>query len=120
MAKIPERRLSVRLTIPSELRDGLLEWHDVRLLDLSLKGARVEHYHSFPEGHLCFLELPLALGRIRLQGQVIWNELADRREAAKRLDWVPYQSGLRFTRITPEQRAGLTAALKRLKADREK
>jgi hypothetical protein len=120
MARIPEQRLSARLAIRSEVRDAQLEWREVRLLDLSPEGARVEHTDSFPEGQLCFLDLPRALGGIRLQGQVIWSEVAVRQAAAKALEWTPYRSGMRFTQITPAQRAELTAALERLKADREK
>ena len=119
MATIPERRHSVRLTIPSQLSSLGLGRHQVRLLDLSPEGVRVEHVHPFPEGHLCFLDLPPALGGAGLQGRVVWSREAGRKEMAEG-DWVvSFQSGLRFTSLTVVQRERLTAALDILKAARK-
>ncbi len=117
MARRPERRHNVRLTIPSELRGPGLGRHQVRLLDLSPEGVRIEHAHPFSDGHLCFLDLPSALGGVGLQGRVIWSREAGRQEVGEG-DWVVFfQSGVHFAALTPAQRAGLTAALERLKAD---
>jgi len=116
MATTPERRRVVRLTIPSQVGDPGLERHQVHLLDLSPEGVRVEHVHPFPEGHLCFLDLPPALGGLRLQGQVVWSREAGRKEVAEG-EWVVFfQSGVRFTTLSPWQQERLTAALDILKA----
>ena len=56
----PERRHSVRLTIPPQAGGPGLGRHQVRLLDLSPEGARVEHVHPFPDGYQCVLDLPPA------------------------------------------------------------
>ena len=115
MAKQPERRHSVRLTVPSELWGPGLGQHQVWLLDLSLEGARVEHVHPFPDRRLCFLDLPPALGGAKLQGEVIWSQLAGRVEVAAG-DWmVSFHSGIRFTLLTVGQLAGLASALDILK-----
>ncbi len=119
MAKIPERRHSVRLTIPSQLSSPGQDRHQLRLLDLSPDGARVEHDHPFPDRCLCFLDLPPALGGAALQGEVVWSQEAGRKDVAEGEWVVSFQSGLRFSSLTVGQRAGLTAALDILRAAQE-
>ncbi len=111
-----ERRHSVRLTVPSELIGPGLGRHQVRLLDLSPEGARVEHVPPFPDRRLCFLDLPSTLGGVRLQGEVIWSREAGRKEVAEGEWMVFFQSGVRFTLLTLGQQAGLVTALDVLKA----
>jgi len=106
----------VRLTIPSRLGDPGLERHQVRLLDLSPEGVRVEHVHPFPDGHQCFLDLPPALGGASLQGEVVWSREAGRKEVAEGEWLVSFQSGVRFTTLTFWQQGRLTAALEILEA----
>ena len=115
MAKIPERRHNARLTIPSQFSDPGLADQQVRLVDLSPEGARIEHLRSLPEWDICFFALPRALGGIRLQGQVVWSRVVGRQPDTQGGRQFYYQSGLGSTELTPEQRAGLTAALKLLK-----
>jgi hypothetical protein len=62
MPRIPERRRVARLPIPSQLSGPGWEVHQVRLLDLSAQGARIEHSRSLPERDVFFLDLPPALG----------------------------------------------------------
>ena len=115
----PERRHSVRLTIPPQVGGPGLGRHHVRLLDLSPEGARVEHVHPFPDGYQCVLDLPPALGEVGLQGRVVWSREAGRKEVAEGEWLVFFQSGVRFTRLTLWQQEGLTAALDILKAAQE-
>ncbi len=119
MVRNLERRHGIRLTLPAELGGPGPGGHQVHLLDLSPEGARVEHVHPFPNGHVCFLDLPPTLGGARLQGEVIWSQEARRQEVAEG-DWrVFFQSGLRFTALTDGQRAGLTTALELLRASQD-
>ena len=111
MARIPERRHVERLPVPAQLAGPRRGLHQVRLLDLSPEGARVEHVHPFPDRRLCFLDLPPALGGGSLQGEVVWSQEGGRKEVAEG-DWVvSFESGLRFTVLTVGQQASLTAAL---------
>jgi hypothetical protein len=115
MSKERERRRVARLPIPSQLSGPGLEEHQVRLLDLSPAGARIEHIRLLPDWSLCYLDLPPALGGIRLQGQVIWSQVAGRTTLVDGKRVICYRSGLRFSELTREQDAGLTAALNILK-----
>ena len=120
MIKPPERRHVARLTIPSHLsRPSQREEQDVRLVDLSPEGDRIEHLRPLANWSLCFLDLPWALGGVRMQGKVIWSQAGESKPAVDGKRLVHYQSGLTFRLLTPEQRAGLTAALEILRAAQE-
>ena len=111
MARIPERRHVARLPVPTQLSGRGMGQLQVRLLDLSPDGARIEHIRPLADRALCFLDLPPALGGGSLQGEVVWSQEAGRKEVAEG-DWVVFfQSGVRFTVLTVGQQAGLTAAL---------
>ena len=111
MGTTPEHRRSPRLPVPAPLSGRGMGQLQVRLLDLSPEGARVEHVHPFPDRRLCFLDLPPALGGGSLQGEVVWSQEGGRKEVAEG-DWVvSFESGLRFTVLTVGQQASLTVAL---------
>jgi len=117
MAMTPERRVA-RLIVPAQLAGPRRGLHQVRLLDLSAQGARIEHFRPLSDWALYLLELPRALGGVRLQGEVLWCRKGGRKSVAgKRL--VSYQSGLAFRWLRPKQRAGLTAALEILQASQQ-
>ena len=116
MANIPERRHNARLTIPSQFSDPGLADQQVRLVDLSPKGARIEHLRVLVDRSMCFLYLPRALGGVRLRGQVIWSHITGFKPVVGGKSGVVYQSGLTFALLTPEQRAGLARALEILRS----
>jgi hypothetical protein len=115
MGRISERRHVARLLVPAPLAGPRRGLHRVRLLDLSPEGARIEHVRQFPDWSICFLDLPGALGGTRLQGQVIWSQVAGRTTLAEGKRVICYKSGVRFNELTREQDAGLAAALNILK-----
>ena len=115
MRESPDRRRVARITIPSHLNAFELELRLVRLLDLSSEGARIEHPEHLHEGLVCYVDLPPALGRVRLTGRVVWTRLHKGEQTFDGNKHVYYQSGLVFTGITPEQQAALAAALEILK-----
>jgi len=119
MANIPDRRHNARLTIPSQFSDPAPADQQVRLVNLSPEGARIEHLRPLVDWSMCFLDLPRALGGVRLQGQVIWSHITGYKPVVGGKSWVVYQGGLTFTLLTPEQRAGLTAALEILRSAQE-
>ncbi len=115
MGEIPDRRRVARLTVPRHLTGPGLELRLVRLLELSSEGARIEHSEHLREGLVCYVDLPPALGRVRLTGSVVWTRLHRGEQTFEGDARVYYQSGLVFVGITPEQRGALAVALTILK-----
>jgi hypothetical protein len=110
-----DRRLVVRLTIPAQLGAHDLALQPVRLVDLSARGARIEHPDPLNEGLLCFVDLPRALGRGTLSGRVVWTTLHRDEQTREGTRQRYYRSGLTWTGLTPEQQGALAAALEILK-----
>jgi len=71
----PDRRRVARLSVPSQFTSPGLENEAVRLVNLSPDGACLEHFRPLPDWDMCFVELPLALGGVRLQGEVVWSRV---------------------------------------------
>lgn len=119
MAKRPDRRQVARLTIPSQVSGRALANPPVRLVDLSLQGARIEHPDPLNAGLRCFIELPPALGRGSLTGRVVWTKLHRNERTLEGARQRYYRSGLTWTGLTPEQQGALAAALELVKAAQE-
>ena len=107
----PDRRHVARLTIPSPLSRLGLEGQEIRLVDLSPAGARLEHRHPLHSGLLCVVDLPPALGRGTLSGRIVWSRLHRIEHSLEGTQRRYFQSGLTWTGVTPEQLGALTAAL---------
>ena len=116
MGTEPEGRRVMRVDVPHHLRKGELEPHFVHLLNLSLLGVRVTHLEPWDKGVGCSVDLPPALGAIRLSGRVVWTRLRGTEQtlAGDRRDH--YESGIEFTNLTPAQKAVLVTALATLQA----
>ena len=71
----PERRRVMRLDLLRPRQSGDLAPHAVHLLDLSPLGVRIAHREPWPAGVVCAVELPPALGALRLPGRVVWTRL---------------------------------------------
>ncbi len=119
MPETTDRRRVARLTVPWHLSGPGLELRLVRLLDLSLEGARIEHIEALREGVICFVDLPPALGRPRLTGRVVWTGLRGGEQTLEGERRLIYQSGLAFTDLSLDQRAALARAVEKLKAETE-
>lgn len=115
MAETRDRRRVARLTVPRHLSGPGLELRLVRLLDLSPEGARIEHPEHLHEGLVCYVDLPPALGRVRLTGRVVWTRLHKGEQTVEGDRHVYYHSGLAWTGVTPEQQTALAAALEILR-----
>ncbi len=66
----------------------------MRLLDLSPRDARIEHVRQLPDWTLYLLDLPRALGGVRLQGEVLWSRVSGYKAVGPGKRLVYYQSGL--------------------------
>ncbi len=113
MIESAERRV-VRLSVPRHLTAPTLDIRLVRLLDLSLKGARIEHLDPLNKGVISMVDVPPTLGRLRLSGRIGWTRPHKGERTAEGTTYVYYQSGLAFVRLTPEQQKALAAALENL------
>ena len=111
-----DRRRVARLTVPRRWGSGDLELHLVRLLDLSALGARITHREPLHAGGIGYLDLPPALGRLRLTGRVAWTRLRRVKKTLEGERRSYYESGIEFTSLTPAQQAALTEALAALQA----
>ena len=111
-----DRRRVARLTVPRRWGGGDLELHLVRLLDLSALGARIAHREPLHAGGIGYLDLPPALGPLRLTGRVAWTWLRRVEQTVEGERRSYYESGVEFTSLTPEQRAALVTVLATLQA----
>jgi hypothetical protein len=116
MTGMSERRRVARVFVPRSLGGVELELRQVHLLDLSPAGARIEHEEHLHEGLVCYVDLPRTLGRIRLTGRVVWTRLRDTEQTLEGDRRSHYESGIEFTRPTPEQQTALAATLATLQA----
>ncbi len=116
MATGVERRRSPRITIPSQFSIPGRGSQRIRLVDLGLAGARIEHRHPLQTGVVCFVDLPSPLGRGTVRGRIVWTMLHRNEQTLEGERQHHYQSGLIWTGLTPEQLSALAAALDILKA----
>jgi hypothetical protein len=115
MIETSERRHVARLFVPRHLGAVEMKLQEIYVLDLSPAGVRIEHREPLHEGSGCYVDLPRALGRLRLAGRVVWTRLHKAEQTFEGDKHVYYQSGLAFVGITPEQRTALKAALEILR-----
>jgi hypothetical protein len=87
---------------------------DVRLLDLSTTGARIEVGDLLHKGASYALELPPALGALSLSARVVWSSLLGGKQTTEGEQHLIYQSGLVFVDLTPDQETALASIVQRL------
>lgn len=114
MADSQERRGAIRAVVPGRIGGRVRATLEIRLLDLSLSGARVEHQNLLRPGFVCALELPPTLGSLSLSVRVVRSIVVgtEQNEAGERL--LRYESGLTFIGLTAKQHATLSSILERL------
>ena len=114
MDELLQRRQTVRIPIVGRLAARARPSLDVRLLDLSLAGTRIEHLDLLRPGLRCTLEFPAATGSLVVSARVVWSNVigTEQSPAGERL--LRYQSGLEFVGLTAKQQAALVSILERL------
>ena len=120
MARTPDRRHSIRLTMPSRFSGPAVQSQSGRLVDLSVGGARIEHGDPLHSGEPCVVDLPPALGHGSLRGRVVWTRLHHVETSAEGGKRRYFHSGLVWVGFVPEQLGALAAALEVLKAAHER
>ena len=106
MAEARDRRAVPRTTLTDHPAVRVQEGGEVRLLDLSRDGARIEHLDLLRPGASCRLELP-GLASLSLPAQVLWCTVIGRMRRPDGNSHLVSQSGLRFSRLTVAQHAAL-------------
>ena len=111
-----DRRRVARVVVPWRLSAGMLDSHEVRILDLSTAGVGIQHGEPMQPGAACTLKFPLPFGSLHLAARVVWSMIrgaGPSREGDRELH---DHSGLAFTELTSEQQAALARALETLQA----
>jgi hypothetical protein len=114
MTQFPEQRGAPRFLVAERLGGRASATLEVRLVDLSLSGARIEHDHPLTLGSAYTFQFPPALGSLVLPVRVVHSIVAGSEEGAQGGPLAHYQSGLMFVDLTPDQQVGLAAVLGRL------
>ena len=107
MAEARDRRAVPRTTLFDRPAVRVREGWQVRLLDLSRDGARIEHFDLLRPGAPCHLELPAPLASLTLPAQVLWCTVIGRRRRPDGESRLVSRSGLRFATLTVAQHAAL-------------
>ena len=107
MTEYRERRGVVRVPIHGVLSTRMRPTREVRLLDLSPFGGRIEHGTPLQPGVPYVLELSPALGELPLAAEVVWTTRIGEAQSPEGERRVRYQSGLLFVSLMRGQRAAL-------------
>lgn len=112
-AEYQTQRRVPRITLPSQPTARTRATGTVRLLDLSVYGARVEHLNILRPGTACHLLLPASLGSLALGVQVVWSRVVGTEPRSDGDRLLRYQTGLMFPQVTAEQNTILAQALEK-------
>ena len=105
------RRRHARVMLKEPIRDPTSGHHEVRILELSLRGARVEHTVILRPGGTHRLHVPLPNRVVAIQCLVVWSEARGRVKGEKRGAGLRFHSGLEFRNLSSEIETQLAAYL---------
>ena len=114
MTESLERRASPRVPVSGYVGARARATSDVRLIDLSLSGARIEHGDLLRPGSTCTFQLPPAVGSVIVSTRVVHSAVIGATPMPDGDRQLRYRSGLAFVNITSEQQAALAEVVKRL------
>ena len=109
-----ERRRASRIRVAGRLGARAHATLDVRLLDVSANGVRIEHYDVLRPGSIYAFEFPPALGPLTISTKVVHSAVIGTEKTPEGERLLRYQSGLAFITITAEQQATLAGILERM------
>ena len=109
-----EKRQAARLDLPDPLTGDILAKYEVRVVNLSVEGAGIEHEVMLRPGQPCFLRVTLTDRAVFICASVMWS-------CASRFggegNSVIYQTGLKFERVPETTRNELAVFLATKKSD---
>ncbi|HTU01567.1 MAG TPA: PilZ domain-containing protein [Candidatus Sulfotelmatobacter sp.] len=103
------RRRADRITLPALIDAAVGAHHEVRIRDLSLAGARLEHsrvLHPSDHCHLCFR---IGDAVVVLAGRLVWSSVVGR--ASPPDEGILFQTGMAFEHVPSQTRALLAQFL---------
>ncbi len=107
MNKGLDRRRHGRAQLPAIIPGTVGLSGNLRVVDLSASGARVEHAHDLSPGQPCVLDLRLDGVEVHLRAHVAWCQLYSVGSDPDGAEEVRYRSGLEFADLP----AGIVAHL---------
>src|SRR5574337_694219 len=113
MTDYKKQRQVPRIILPGQPTARTRATETVRLLDLSVKGVRVEHLNLLRPGGACTVEFPPTFGSLVLAAQVVWSQVIGTETSLEGGHILRYQSGLPFPRVTAAQHSILAQALEK-------
>lgn len=116
MPEEEERRAAPRTQLANRPPARVRGVRQVRLLDLSLGGAQIEHLDPLQPGVACILDFLPPSETLNLPAQVVWCTVIGRKRTRAGESHLVARSGLRFTTLTAEQQAALAETLHDLAA----
>jgi hypothetical protein len=114
MAGMLERRRSPRIIVAGHLGAQARATLNVRIVDLSAVGVRIEHSDILRPGATYAFELPPVLGSLILNAGVVHSAVMGAEANPEGERHLRYQSGLAFVGVTAEQQSALESILDRL------
>lgn len=114
MPESQERRQTARISLIGRQGSRADASREVRLLDISTAGARIELGELLHKGSSYALELPPALGSLAFAARVVWSSIFGGQQTTEGEQHLIYRSGLVFVDLTPEQEAALASIVERL------
>jgi len=102
-----ERRAVPRIRLANRPAARVRGVQEVRLLDLSVTGAQIEHLATLRLGAACALEVPLPGEACALPAHVVWCTIIGRKRKLGGDSPLVARSGLRFTNLSSTQHATL-------------
>jgi len=97
MDSAPDRRKHRRVHPMPPVTGTIALSRSVRVVNLSLGGAMVEHVHPLAPGQPCILDLPGQGGEVHLRAHVIWSQLYSVATGPEGAQEQRYRSGIAFT-----------------------
>jgi hypothetical protein len=114
MADFQERRRVPRVSVTASIGARARATLEVRLVDLSVTGARIEHSELLRPGSACAFQFPPAIGSLIVSVRVIHSTVIGAMQDAEGERQLRYQTGVQFVKVTPEQRSILQGIVERL------
>jgi len=114
MPEFEKRRSAPRILISGQFGARVQAILDVRVIELSATGARIEHGEVLRPGSACAIQLLSAVGSVILSARIVHSAVVGATPKPDGERVLRYQSGLAFLNVTPEQRGALEETLKRV------